>query len=140
MPVAAEIITFPDAEGVAIAFYNVELAASVKFAAVRASTDIPNPRPTMFVRVMRTGGTRRDLITDTPQLVVEAWAAYSEDAQELAEFCRSRIHAASRAGVMGTTTVYELAEYSGPQSLPDPVTDQVRYTATYAIDMRGTVA
>lgn len=135
-----ELIVFPDPEEVLISFYNTAFAVHDGFQALEASGSISDPRPAEFVRVLLTGGTNDGLAIDTPQLTTESWAQTAERASAIAQFCRSLIYAAARAGSMGPVTIYTVTQFTGPHNLPDPVTDQIRYTATHAIDMRGNAA
>lgn len=138
--VNAEVIEMPDAEETLRLFVQAEMTASGPWATRKAFTKIPNPRPDVFVRILRAGGIPRSLVVDAPTLVVEAWADVESDAAALANFCRGRIMAAGRAGSMGAVTVYDdIVEYSGPRNTPDPEIGQSRYSFTHEIPMRGVV-
>lgn len=138
MPGTSEVIRFPDAETVLIAFLNTELTAASD--AARASGRVPSPRPARFVRVMRTGGPATSFWVDRPYITVEAWDDNEAAAEDLAGLCRSFVWAAYLAGEIDGIPVYDLAEFGGPQRLPDPTTGQTRYTFTFSIELRGTAA
>lgn len=97
---------------------------------------VPNPRPTAFVRVMRTGGPRMNLVADDAQVTVESWADEDTDAHDLAQVARALVVAA-RGTVVDGTTVYRVTEVSGPAWLPDGISDQPRYTQTFTVATRG---
>lgn len=118
-------------------FLTAELGAQPGFAGVKATGRIPNPRPARFVRVRAVGGVEVDVITAAPTLAVESYAATDEDAEALGEMCHALILRAGRVGRMGAVAVRTVDVLSRPQQLPDPVTDQSRYSATYSVLFRG---
>lgn len=99
----------------------------------------PNPRPAEFVKVILVGGTRRDPVTDVPTLAVEAWAGSRSRAGALAQEVRAIVHSLVGATFAGYT-VPDVAEFAGPGDLPDPLSDQSRYSATYAVTIRSEIA
>lgn len=125
----AEALVFPDAEALAVSW----LAPKV---GVRVATKIPNPRPETFIRVVRVGGTIRDLIIDSPMLVFECWAPDEIAASSLARVARAHVFSMAQEIVSGSW-VYAVRDIAGPQSFPDPVTDTPRYQFTVQIDTRG---
>lgn len=132
----AELISFPDPESVLTSFLTAQNVSGT-FAGVKASTQVPNPRPNEFVRVLLVGGFQETLVTDVPRLVVEAWGNSKSRAQGLAARCRSLIDAAARDGVMGSATLLRVNVVSRPANLPDPDSNQYRYTATYELALRA---
>lgn len=52
--------------------------------ALDASTKVPNPRPAAFVTVENGGGEQINVVQSRPRLIVQAWAATSEAAFDLA--------------------------------------------------------
>lgn len=124
-----EAIAFPDAEALAITHLKPLLGVTV-------STRVPSPRPETFVRVVRVGGTRRDLISDRPMLVFECWAASSTAASDLARRARAYVGALPGQSVNGVW-VYRVDEIAGPQSFPDPVSGSPRYQFTVQVALRG---
>jgi hypothetical protein len=126
----AEVIVFPDAEGLVIDYLRDLLDVPV-------SGTVPNPRPGEFVTVRRLGGVRRNLVTDAPMLTVEAWAAGDVAAHDLAQLARAHVHAMARASVLTEPAVYRVVEIAGPGHLPDPVSAQSRYVFTVEVAVRG---
>lgn len=129
------VALFPDAP--------MELAATVQdklLSGFGVTTDVlnrtPNPRPAMFVKLMGVGGVQRDRVTDVPTLVAEAWADKRTDAHLLAQQVRAIIHS-MEGQLFAGYSVQEVVEFAGPADLPDPLSDQFRYTATYAVAIRS---
>jgi len=132
-----EVIVFPDVAAAVIAGLEAELAARSNTTPVRSR--VPDPRPATFVRVRRIGGPRRNLVVDDATVVVEAWAADEASGHDLAQLCRGIVH--SFAGsTIADTTIYRVDEIAGPGLLPDPVSEQTRWTFTLQISARGTAA
>jgi hypothetical protein len=117
---------FPDATKALCTLFNQELTPP-------CVPRVPNPRPSIFLVVRRVGGPRRNLVTDEPMVAVEAWADSDENAHDLIQQARAVLHAA-----IGTAGIYRVTEISGPGNLPDPVSDQPRYTQTFQVALRGT--
>lgn len=124
-----EVIVFPDAAAIVIGHLAGELDPPVL-------PRIPNPRPDTFVTVQRVGGPRRNLVTDAATLAIEAWAPTEEAAHDLAQLARGHV-AAMVGDLFAGVPVYRVDEFSGPQLLPDPTSDQPRYTFTVAVATRG---
>lgn len=129
----AEAIMFPDVEEVVRAYLATELAARSDTASVHI--DVPTTRPKRFVRVIRTGG-QRTLVVDNATLAIECWADDSSAAERLAALVRALVHAMRGTTISGAT-VYDVAEFGGPANLPDPTSDQARYTMTESVGVRG---
>ena len=132
------VTIFPDAAMV------IADALQIKHRAGFASTlevlnRVPNPRLAEFGRVVRVGGVGRDQVTDVPTLAVEAWAATRVRAEALAQELRSTLHALVGA-TFATYTVQDVAEFAGPGDMPDPLSDQFRYSGTYAVTIRSETA
>lgn len=51
---------------------------------VATFADVPNPRPTEFLTVERTGGPRTDLVVDNPMIAVQCWSTSRARASQLA--------------------------------------------------------
>ena len=118
-----EAIVFPDVETLLVTALNAALTEPI-------STRVPNPRPSAFVRLYRSGGTRRALTIDDATIVVEAWADTEPAAAALAQNARAQIHALD---TLGAYTALKTGEYAAPANLPDPASGQARYTATYQV-------
>ncbi|AUG87276.1 tail terminator [Streptomyces phage Rowa] len=123
------VILFPDAVLVAIQYLRPNITAAVY-------SRVPNPRPAEFVRIQRLGGTRRSLILDRPRIDVECWSDSEENAEALCS--KVRAYVLAMAGKRGQTTVYDVAEVSGPMWLPDSESGQPRYSFAVEFSTRGT--
>jgi len=125
----AELIVFGD---------TVALVASVLAAGcdVPTGTRVPTDRPSTFIRVIRTGGPRSNLVTDAAQITVESWADTDGEAHDLAQLARAVLHALP-GDVVDGVPVYRVEEFSGPADLPDPLSNQSRYSQTFAVHTRG---
>lgn len=107
---------------------------------VHVGTQIPRPRLDEFVRVVSTGGAERDLVTDSPSLVLEGFATGEGRARQLCALAIAYAQAAGRAGSMGGVTCYGVTVAALPANLPMPsVPDRYRYTATVSVDLRRVV-
>lgn len=134
---AFPVVGFPDAVEVVITY----LAANVDdytpgWAAVPVRKNVPNPRPSRFVRVFRTGGTKANHVTDSAQLTIECWADKDHDAATLAGIVRGLVNSL-RGEVVDGVQCYRVDEFSGPGDLPDPVSEQPRMTWTVSVWLRG---
>jgi hypothetical protein len=129
----AEVLEFPDIEAVLVDVLADELDAPV-------SLQVPRGRPAdapAFVLVRRLGGIRSTLVTDDPLITIEAWAPDRTEAWQLVEQARSIV--GSLAGTeRDGVTFYTVSETSGPTNLPDPDSEQPRYTVTLLIKVRAT--
>lgn len=123
-------VTFPDAAAVILSRLKVALPA------LAFHHDIPNPRPTTFVRVFRTGGPRANLVVDSAQLTIESWAPDIDVAMINAQSVRSKLNALHEQIV--SPSICRVDEFSGPAELPDPVSDSRRVTWSAAVLVRGT--
>lgn len=131
----AELIAFPDVEEILVNYLQARLVAHGDTATVHDA--VPNPRPPRFVTVVRVGGPRRNLFVDSASIAVECWAATPKQAHDLCQLTRGLIHAAVGTSVAGVQ-VYRVDEFSGPVRLPDPESQQPRYTMTVSVSVRGT--
>lgn len=128
------VVLSPDAVFVAIDYLAEQLEALGDD--VLVAPRVPQNRPGHFVRVSRTGGIMLNLVQDGPHLTIEAWAPTDEEAQDLAQLCRALLHAA-QGTVQAGVSVGKVSELGGPQLLPDPLSNQPRYTFTLQVAMRG---
>lgn len=132
-----EVIEYPDAEAVVMRYLDQKLAAiglPTMVITYRVSGGAP---PTRWVRVVRTGGTRRDMVTDAAQITLDCYASTEANAYALASKVRALLAAMPDAGNPDGATVYRCRELGGPSNLPDPLTRQNRYTLTVLLDIRG---
>lgn len=103
-------------------------------------TSIPDPKPELFVRVLRTGGTERDLVTDSPTLTYEVFAVRESQAGLAANDILARLQLAGRVGRLGNTVCYGVRVVALPQNYPLPsVPSHKRYVTTIAPDIRRRV-
>jgi len=130
----AEVIVFPDTEAAAIEWLTADLTAYDRPCMVANS--VPTTRPTEFVTVQRTGGPRRDLVTDSAQLTFDCYAAKASDAATLANLVRGLV-TSWRGQSAGGFTVYQVQEFAGPVLMPDPLSKKARYRFTASLDVRG---
>lgn len=131
----AEVIVFPDLEGLLVEYLSEALA--VRGESAEAAITVPDPRPDRFVLVPRIGGVRRNLVVDAATIAVECWARTDAQAAALAALVRGLVGVLPSQRLNGVP-IYRVDEYSGPANLPDPRTAQARYTFTVAIAYRGT--
>lgn len=125
-----EVLIPPDDEAAVV----TELRARLD---VPVGTSIPNPRPVEFGRVVSTGGSSRDLVSDSPTLVLEGFAETETRAQRLCAEMIAHLQSAGRAGSVGGITCYGVVVAALPANLPMPsVPDRARYTATVTADLR----
>jgi hypothetical protein len=124
------VYLFPDVERVLVQGLTGKVAATVR-------ADVPNPRVLPFVLVRRTGGVAVSEVIDNALVTVEAWAVKRTDAAALAQATRTQIHALQGVTVDGTL-VGRVRDVGGPGRLPDPDTDDERYTFLISVALRGT--
>lgn len=99
-------------------------------------TTIPDTRPPRFVRTIRTGGYRRDIITDVARLTFECWAETKIEAERDAQ--QVRVVADSMRGQKyDGIKVHQVDEIAGPDDNPDPDSSTPRYTLTLEFHLRG---
>jgi hypothetical protein len=121
-------VFFPDAVLVAIQYLRGALG-------VPAYSQVPEVLPAEFIRVERLGGMRNTLVTDRPRIDIECWSDSEEDAEAL--MSRARAYALAMAGKRGDTTVYNVAEVTGPQYLPHAESGKARYVFAVEFSTRA---
>lgn len=126
---STEVIAFGDIEGALITYLDEHLDVPV-------STTVASERPGEFVRVVRLGGNRRNLVTDNAVVVFECWASTTPAAADLASLTRAHVHALAGQHA-GDLWVYAVREIGGPAYSPDPTADVPRYTFSAQISYRG---
>ena len=100
--------------------------------------------PTKFapvsVNFIRTGGSRRDMVTDVAVIVVDVRDSASEVAAETrARAIEGELHAAAILGQAGPLTVYEVVTMGAPYLNPDPSNPAWhRVSATFQVAVRST--
>ena len=123
-----EVVVFPDVEALLVTALTASLAARGRARSV--ATKVPNPRPARFVRLLRTGGLRMNVLMDAATITVEAWEPTEAEAARTAQLVRGLVHALDD---LAGAPVFDVGELAGPQNYPDPATASVRYVATYQI-------
>lgn len=104
------------------------------------SPDYEPPGEAVTVRL--TGGVPRDVLVSDLQLTITAWGAGPGDeirASDIARRSAGLILAAERLGYMGQTVCNSVRALSLPYQDSDPVTSRARYSATFAVSMRGQI-
>lgn len=127
-------ILFPDVTDLVVTEIRSRLVERGE--AAQVGTRVPNPRPAKFVLVRRVGGPRLNLVADNATLTIEAWGSDEAEAQDLLQLARTFIYA-MRGTVHSGVAIYRIGEFAGPVNLPDPLSDQPRYTATMTVACRG---
>jgi hypothetical protein len=118
---------FADSEAIVRTFLDDALDVPVV-------TKVPKSRPGEFVRVWRTGGAASSRVLDRPIITVQAWAANSARASDLASRCRDLL----LGGYTGMRLVRYSQEVSGLYYDPDPDSGIDRYTFAHQLNVRAT--
>jgi hypothetical protein len=142
-----EFVEPADGETVLILYLRNLLGQQPGFetVAVLGAMDAESPDyepPPEAVTVRLTGGVPRDVAVDNLQLTITAWGKDAGDdvrASDIARRCAGLIRAAERLGYMGQTVCNSVAVLSLPYKDSDPVTSRARYSATFAVSMRGQI-
>lgn len=137
-----ELILFADTEDELRKHFNATLPGH----GFAQSSYVKRPKvlPDSFVYIQRTGGPRRDLVTDQAQLTIECYASSKGSPDEgaaivLAAFIRA-LAGALEGALLGGRQVDTVVEFSGPYNDPDPLAPKhARFTATYQLAVRGEV-
>lgn len=129
----AEPVIFPDTGLLFTGFLRDELL--VHGWAVEVRTTVPAVIDREFVRVLALGGQRRNIITDSVTVTIEAWAETKIRAAELSQVCRALV---VNADVIGGVQLSRVDEYASPAPLPYPDSPYPRYAFTLAVGVSGT--
>ncbi|WP_086991357.1 hypothetical protein [Agrococcus casei] len=128
----AELLIPTDDEAVAVAELNDRMD-------VHIGTRVPNPLLEEFGRIVSTGGTSRDLVTDSATLALEGFATTEGRARRISAEMIAHLQAAGRAGSLGGVPCYGVRVVALPANLPMPsVPTRYRFTATVTADLRRT--
>jgi len=130
-----QTVVFPDAESVITSYLRNQITPYIGDT-IHVGTDVPNPRPEEFIRLIRTGGVVQTQVSDGPQITLESWAMNEDRAYEIAKYARALVSRLQN-DVWNGTTFYRMQEFSGPNSNPDDDSEMARYTWTFIIGMRG---
>lgn len=128
-----EVIEFPDAETLAVAFLKGQYTARSVTGGVGTKLPKNHGLTDSFTRVSRVGGDTRDLVTDSPRLLIECFGPSTVAASDRAKITRALMLASARL----TDTVTKATEGGGVAFLPDPDTNQARYQFVVQLDLRG---
>ena len=121
----AEVLVTPDVEAAAVVFLRSGLGALAN----RVATQVPATMPDTMVRVSLTGGSRRDLVSDSVQLTVEVWSVDSPTASHVARRAQALMLSGAGAEPAGLW-VRRVETVGGVQFFPDPDTNKPRYQFT----------
>lgn len=127
---AGETVLQPDTVAAVIAELRTELTGT------KVGKKVPNPRPSRFVTVRRTGGPQASRVSDLPQITIDSWGADDGDAFDLAAQVRQVVGAMADGSNRSGVIVYRVDEFAGPVDLPDPDSDQPRYRYTVSVHSR----
>lgn len=124
-----ELVAAPDVEAALVA--HIRSVLSTRNVSAHVGKTVPNPRPTRLVRVTRKGGPRRNLVTDSPLVVVEAWDVDTVASFDLGSLVEA-IVLSSSGSFIGTKSVWvnDVASVGGLSFFPDPDTSLPRYQFT----------
>ena len=124
-------VLFPDVEDV-LTGYLSELVGGV------VSTRVPSERPGRFLKLNRTGGSRRGRTVEAVWVDFEAWGATETEAYELAADAVSHMEAAPGDPDF-PGNLYRVGVVGAPAVLPDPVSDASRYVFKLELVLAGRV-
>ena len=127
-------VIFPDSEALLSNYLQANLPSLI--GSVHVGTEVPNPRndDEGFIRIIRTGGPRQTLVSDGPQITLEAWAYNAERAYQIITNARALLHALEGTSYLGAA-FYRMTEFTGPQYSPSE--EIPRYVWTFIIGVRG---
>lgn len=107
---------------------------------VHVGTKVPDDRPKRFIRTVRTGGFRRDAITDVARVTFECWAPSSTEAERDAQTVRDLLYRSPGTVLSNREArfkIHRVEEVAAPADSPDPDTASPRYTLTSEVHLRG---
>lgn len=107
------------------------------FPGVRFVTTIPDKRPDRFVRTIRTGGFRRDSVTDVARLTFECWNTDKVEAERDAQKLRVALDSLPGKTLDGAK-IHKVNEVAAPSDSPDSQTGHPRYVESFELHIRGT--
>lgn len=97
---------------------------------------IPDDRPSEFVRILRTGGVDGTVISERAQITIEGWADTPAAAHDLCQAAKAIVFA-MQGGTGHGLTVYDVQLLGGVAELPDPASQQHRFTCSVLVHVRG---
>jgi hypothetical protein len=126
------MIVDPDVEQLVIDYLATELPNHGITAPVGDRTP---QQGTTSVVVIRTGGTRRDLVTDQAQITIDVRAPINSECVQIINWARALMLDLWGCQLAGHP-VYQVTELSGPYSNPTS-TDLVRYSQSFLVAVRS---
>lgn len=129
-----QAVLYPDSEALLTSYLRTAIDPFF-IEPIHVGTDIPNPRPSEFIRLFRTGGPRMNQVADNPQITLEAWALNEDLAYDIMSHARALIIALVGTAYQGIA-FYRMEEFSGPQLLIDE-SETPKYVWTFVIGVRG---
>ena len=119
-----------DIVAVLIVWLRTQLAVGKKVGA-----KVPDGPRGQFVLLRRVGGTWDRPVIDQASIAVEAWGATEAQAHDLCQEVRRLLHSRQGTAVSGVR-IYVVEEFSGPAYLPDPESEEPRFTMTLNVRHR----
>lgn len=126
---ASEYVVFGDVEAAVIVWLTPRLEP------VEAGTEVPDDRPTEFVKVSRTGASDSNLVTERAQITFECWAADDVRAGDICRLVKALVKAMNGQTVNGIF-VRKVGTVGGPVAFADPETKLPRYQYTAELATR----
>lgn len=128
------VVVFPDAVEVMIALLNN--FPDDPGPTVTTYSQVPATRPDAFAVVSRVGGPRHSRFRDQPQIVIDSWGTSGgNEPIDVAQRCRAILHAAVGQS-WGGSVIGKVTELGGPGWLPDPESNQPRYSQQFTVTLR----
>lgn len=137
-----DVIEFVDVEDTLRVALNAALPG-LYGPGVKAYIKLPPSLDPVFLRIARTGGGQRDLVTDQPTIAIDAYAQRGGspsdgDAVRLMNRVAAWMRGLERLGHVGGVPVYEVAQLSGPYDNPDPLSPKhSRCSGLFTVALRG---
>lgn len=125
-----------DTEDLLITYLMANIGFSIPIATriERLGSD-PNQRPPESIVLVRTGGPRRDFVTDQPSIAVDVRAKTETRAVTIINAVRALLNDLPGLEIAGHA-VYSCQEFSGPTNQPTDV-DPIRYSQSFSIAIRS---
>lgn len=121
---------YRDAEAILHSFYRqVETGLEI-------GTTVPNPRPPLFVRAWRTGGSAINRVLDAPILTTQVWGDETADTVELLDLA-NRLRDALYGRLTLIPPARHVEEVVGLYFDPDPDTGDPRYSFAARLRLRA---
>lgn len=126
------LLVDPDVEGLLISYLSTALPENGMSVPV---SDRPPQTGVESVVLYRTGGVRRDLVSDQAQITVDARAARGSRAVEILQLVRALLNDLWGKQINGFA-VYDVNELSGPYVSPTEQ-DPIRYSQSFLVVVRS---